>query len=208
MIRVVPADEPAHFDERVRTPGRDFLQSVVGNRRVDVGTRPYWRRILPDLHRAYDGICAYTCHWIPYDVGSDTVEHFIPKSVDPSLAYEWSNFRLVCSRLNSRKREFQDVVDPFRVVKGMFLLMFPALHVIPGSRLTRTQKALAASTIARLRLNENRSVMMRQSFVEDYLDDKVSLPYLEDKAPVLAGELRRQRLTKQRLSVIMGRSSS
>src|SRR5882724_1219801 len=130
MIRVIAANEPAIFDAAVRVPGQEYLASLASIEDARTNDHPYWRRTLRELHTSYGGICAFTCHWIPYDVGNDTVEHFIPKSVYPSLAYEWSNYRLVCGRLNGRKRDSQDVVDPFDVVPGMFCLEFPSLLVV------------------------------------------------------------------------------
>ena len=55
------------------------------------------------------------------------VDHFYPKSVRPDMAYEWSNFRLASLKLNCRKREFQDVLDPFTIEPGWFCLSFPSL---------------------------------------------------------------------------------
>jgi hypothetical protein len=204
MIRVDQAPEPLHFDLRVRTPGLSYISSLPPGSKIDTSERPYWRGILLDLHRAYRGICAYTCHWIPYDVGSDTVEHFIAKSVNPMLSYEWSNFRLACGRLNGRKGAYQDVVDPFKVVSGMFRLHFPSLCVVAGDAVSIRRQSLAGATIARLRLNDNRSILMRQAFVEDYISGDISLTHIRRKAPFLAQELERQTLTKKKLRKIMG----
>src|SRR4051794_8217705 len=102
MIKVEPANEPAQFDASVRTPGRKYLGSLSLSDKPDFRRRNYWKAILRELHSSYRGVCAYTCHWMTPDVGSDTVEHFLPKSAYPGLAYEWTNYRLVCSRLNSR----------------------------------------------------------------------------------------------------------
>jgi hypothetical protein len=201
MIRITPVSEPAEFDDRVRVPGQRFLASVLAGAKVDFTNREYWRRVLLDLHHLYDGICAYTCHWIPFDTGNDTVEHFIPKSTDPQLAYEWLNYRLVCGRLNGRKGVFQDVVDPFKVTKGMFYLHFPSLCVIAG----KSQKTLADGTIERLQLNDNRCISMRQRYVEDYVDGEITLSFVRSNAPFLAFELARQGLSRSKLGIVLGR---
>lgn len=202
MIPVKLAPEPLEFNARVRVPGSAFLRSVPRGQRVNFARRNFWRRASNQLHEAYDGICAYTCHWIPFDVGSDTVEHFVPKSVRPMLAYEWSNFRLACSRLNSRKGAFRDVVDPFRVTNTMFYLNFPSLCVVVG-KLKAGDRRLAASTIKRLKLNDNRSIKMRQRFIESYVNNEVSLHHIRKHAPFLARELTRQRMSKNTLSKVM-----
>ena len=199
MIPVQPATEPAQFNADVRTPGRNYLQSLLPGEKPDFRTRNYWKRILRDLHTAYGGICAYSCHWMPYDVGSDTVEHFRPKTSYPDLAYEWINYRLVCSRLNARKGKFEDVIDPFNVLPGMFSLHFPSLNVITGSSLTNAQRALVESTIRRLRLNDSRSIDTRQEYLNSYITGHISAAYFKNKAPFLVAELTRQSLTKQKL---------
>jgi hypothetical protein len=203
MIKVILAAEPAEFNDRVRLPGANYLASVPIGQTPDPASRPYWRRILLSLHKAYSGICAYTCHWIPYDVGSDTVEHFIPKAVDPSTAYEWSNYRLVCGRLNGRKGAHQDVIDPFLVEDEMFHLEFPSLLVRRGI-CSAKQSHIVDSTIKRLGLNEERCILMRQAFINSYLKSEVTLAHIKKNAPFLARELGRQRLSKSKLRKMFG----
>ena len=139
MIRIAPAPEPASFNDLVRiVPGQRYLASIAQGAKANFTNRNYWKAILPELHSAYQNICAYSCHWMPLDTGADTVEHFMPKSVTPAEAYEWRNYRLVCARLNGRKRNFQDVADPFEIGEGMFYLHFPSLYM--NSR--KSQKAI------------------------------------------------------------------
>lgn len=202
MIRVAFANEPAHFDTRVRRRGARFLATIPTTETVDFEGHEYWREILFDLHSAYDEICAYSCHWIPADTGADTVEHFVPKSVNRNGAYEWANFRLVCSRLNSRKGAHQDVVDPFTVTQNTFHLHFPSLCVVPGTRNVRA----ARSTIRRLDLNDARCINVRQHYVEQYLNGHIKFTHIKTHAPFLAFELIRQNIsTKAKLKRIMGR---
>src|SRR5262249_18958609 len=93
MMHVDPQPEPDTFDASVRHPGRMYLTSNPTPSSKEWSQHSYWRKILPDLHSSYRGICAYSCHWIPYDTGADTVEHFLPKDKCPQQAYEWSNYR-------------------------------------------------------------------------------------------------------------------
>jgi hypothetical protein len=202
MIRVTPAPEPASFSDRVRKPGQQYLATISATApSVDFTNRSYWRTMLPELHAAYDGICAYSCHRISLDTGADTVEHFIPKSLSPRDAYEWENYRLVCARLNGRKGSSQDVVDPFLVERGMFQLHFPSLCVVAG----RKKKQVANSTIQRLKLNDSRSVEARQHYIENYLDNFITFEYVAQCAPFLALELKRQGFSKGNLAIVMGR---
>src|SRR5207245_9727793 len=99
--------EPPHFDEQVRRKGRRFLNVNPHPTSRQWRSHRYWQHVGSDLHDLYGGICAYSCHWIPFDTGADTVEHFRPKDTYPVDAYEWSNYRLVCATLNGRKGVFE-----------------------------------------------------------------------------------------------------
>ena len=148
-----------------------------------------------------------TCHYIPKDTGSDTVEHFTPKRVNPALAYEWSNFRLVCGRLNGRKGDHQDVLDPASITASPFQIDFPSLQLKISENLNKDIIDLAESTIVRLKLNEERCIESRQEYVENYCNDIVSLAGLQRYAPFLYYELNRQDLSKDELRKIMSYSS-
>jgi hypothetical protein len=204
MMRITEANEPVDFQALVRGPGQDYLDTLGSLDDAEVAKRPYWRRTLKHLHSAYGGICAYTCHWIPYDVGNDTVEHFLPKITFPELAYDWSNFRLVCGRLNGRKGDWQDVIDPFDVIAGMFCLEFPSLALVAGPNLTGSQRAMAESTIARLKLNEKRTIEMRLHFVQHLMKGNVSKHYVAQHAPFLSHEMDRQTIDVARLEQMFG----
>ena len=193
MIFVKPAAEPADFDERVRQPGRRFLRSSASPSR-EVGERPYWRRAAADLHNAYDGICAYTCHWIALDTGWRSVEHFVPKSIRPALAYEWSNFRLVCGRMNGRKGAHDDVLDPFKIQDPTFVIRFPSLQVGPANGVGDELKTAATRTIDRLKLNDELCISSRLEYVKLYCRKEVGLDYLRSRAPFIHREIVRQRL--------------
>ena len=147
-----------------------------------------------EMHGAYMGICAYTCHWIAYDTGFATVDHFVAKSVEPGLAYEWSNYRLACGRMNGRKGNHEDVLDPFRLARRVFELNFPSLLIVPSGEDAGDLLAQAESTIARLGLNDELSVKARLGYVRDYCASDISLVFLECNAPFIFREIVRQKL--------------
>lgn len=193
MIAVTPQPEPKDFNRLVRKPGLKFLKRKPAPKSKEFP--PHWRKILPELHYAYHGICAYACHWIPYDTGSDTVEHFRSKVKTPELAYEWSNYRLVCGTLNGRKKEYTDVADPFHISPGEFILQFPSLFVEPGAELNRARRLLICKTIIRLGLNdEGTCLKSRIRWVLDFCNDDISFAHLKKNAPFIAYELERQNL--------------
>jgi hypothetical protein len=192
---VVRRPEPPDFNMQVRVPGRAFLKRGRAPSAQDFKDHNYWRRCLSDLHRSYEGICAYSCHWIPFDTGSRTVEHFKPKEMYPHLAYEWSNYRLVCGTLNGRKGFNTDVLDPFRVRSGWFVLKFPSLLVTPARGLRPMVATRVQRTIDRLRLNDDETcVQARLTYVREYRDQNISWDHLRRHAPFIAFELERQGL--------------
>ena len=206
MIRVVPQPEPPVFSARVRRPGRRFLRRTPNPTSKQFATHAYWREVLVLLHEAYRGICAYSCHWIPYDTGSDTVEHFLCKKNHPDRAYEWTNYRLVCGTLNGRKGDFDDVLDPFVVENGDFVLQFPSLLVVPSPDLPFADQKKVQRTIDRLRLNdEGTCLKSRIKWVYDYCDDHISFEHLRFHAPFIVLELERQNLTMKIKSVMHAR---
>jgi hypothetical protein len=197
MLRVPLADEPATFTERVRLPGQTFLRATPHPTTGQFQRAAYWTKVLRDMHDLYNGICAYSCLYIPYTTGRDTVEHFIPKSKNPELAYEWTNYRLVCGRLNGRKREFIDVIDPVGIQNGWFVLKFPMTLVAAAKGLPDWLTPRIDETIKRLKLNEDgQCVKDRFKWVKDYADGGISFIHLKRHAPFIAYELERQDLVE------------
>ena len=193
MIRIPPAAEPPSFQDRVREQGRRFLTSTPRPTTKQWASHAYWREFGGQLHDSYDGICAYSCHWIPYDTGADSVEHFRPKGAYPDLAYEWSNYRLVCLTLNGRKGTAEDVIDPFLVTAGWFTIDFPSMLVRAAANLDGADAARVDSTIKRLGLNdEGTCLKSRVKYLSDYCSGGISLDHFRRHAPFIVYELERQ----------------
>jgi hypothetical protein len=192
VIPIIEQSEPEGFDKSVRQPGTDYLRRTP-NPKI-WASKEYWRRALPDLHKAYGGICAYSAHWIPCDTGNATVDHFQPKSITPQLAYEWSNFRLASSKLNSYKGDFNDVIDPFKIHFGWFILGFPSLLIKPNSNLDGSTQDQVNQTINRLKLNsEDPCIKARLHWLREFCKG-ASFDFLQRHAPFIAYELERQDL--------------
>ena len=205
MIPVQPQPEPSDFSERVREPGASFLAEVP--RPTSKQWREYWTKVLPDMRKAYKGICAYSAQWISPDTGSHSIDHFRPKSLHPELAYEWRNYRYVSSKFNSRKGT-HTILDPFQLEPDWFVLDFPSLLVKPNSALSPDQKEAVSKTITVLKLNtDDTCVESRQSWVEDFCNRDISFTHLQKKAPFIAYELQRQDLV-ERIVAIMGHVSN
>jgi hypothetical protein len=204
MMHVNRVSAPANFAKLVGNPGRAYLRTTPNPTTAQWRNHDYWSKVKWNLYEAYDGICHFTCHLIPRDTGSITVEHYKPKSKYPQKAYAWSNFRLMCGTLNGRKGEYEDVLDPFRVADGTFIIDFPSLLLKPAPKLTRHMARRVLATIARLQLNdEGTGIKARGRYVKAYCQGQISFAHLKTEAPFIAYELTRQGLVDA-IKQIMG----
>jgi len=211
MIPVTPAPEPLGFDRTVRRPGLSAAAELVGEpplirrpgrrrkkiaeHREDIPSKcfpPFWREALDDMLEAYDRICAYMAIYIEPVTGAGTVDHMIPRSVDWQQIYEWDNYRLACSLMNSRKNDAIAVLDPFQIQAGWFELELVGFQVKPSEALRPRIRERVDRTITRLRLNDKDCRDARESYAVDYWDRQISLAHLARRAPFITIELRRQ----------------
>lgn len=216
MICVAQASEPASFDSNVRRRGLDAIAELVGEppsrkrrgpkRKNTFASRDqipadafptFWRDALQDLHDAYGGVCAYLALYIEPGTGAPSIDHFVPKSKDWRLVYEWSNYRLCSLLINGHRGDREIAHDPFLLQPGLFALEFVAYQVIPGPAAGAPDTALVTSTIEVLGLNQRDCRKAREEYVAAYRDgppDGIALARLERRAPFIAQELRRQGL--------------
>lgn len=214
MIPVRAAPEPAHFDKCVRRKGLDAIAELVGearsrprpgparkkraNRREKIRANqfpPIWTDVLPDMMAVYHCICAYTALHIEEGTGDPTVDHFVPKSQDWTQVYEWSNYRLACGLVNSKKGERKVVFDPFSIPEGLFALEFVGYQVIAGPCAQGDMARQVQETIEHiLGLNTERLLKQRREYVSEYWAKHINWDYLQRKAPFVAQELKRQKM--------------
>ena len=193
------AVEPADFDVKVRQPGATFLSvnhHPTGNAWRE---NDYWRKAISDLLAAYRSICSYSGSWTRASVGGvstpedSSVDHFIPKSTAPTMAYEWANFRLSRARLNNYKDNHNDVLDPFSLPNGWFTLDFTSFLILPNRALANCNKAKVQKTIDRLKLNtDDDYVQERLTVVQEYCLGNYNVAKLDDFWPFIAREMRAQ----------------
>jgi len=198
LIPVTPVAEPADFHSKVRAPGAAFLRTTPNPSSPQWRRNDYWRRALGDLFNAYNGICAYCASWTfranqttrPED---GTTDHFVPKSAVPAQAYEWDNFRLCRGRLNMRKENYRDVLDPLTLAPGWFKLDFRTFLLVPNPTLPAMDRARVVATIDRLQLNtDNDYVTERVGAIREYCAGKATLAQLDKRYPFFAAEMRDQ----------------
>ena len=199
LIHVIPGNEPADFDEKVRQPGINFLNTTPHPTRRAWRRHDYWRRAIGDLLDVYHNICSYSGSWtnahnrFEPTLRDHSLDHFIPKSSDPTLAYEWRNFRLSRVRLNNRKGNNEDVLDPFTLHSRWFTLNFYSYLIFPEGALSVGNMMRVQTTIDRLGLNtDNDYVQERANVVQEYCLGNYTLATLDRYWPFIASEMRAQ----------------
>ena len=191
MIPVKMFPEPVDFDAKVRRKGLGFLALTPSPTQGQWHRKSFWREIIPEMRILYGGICNFCGVWIPYHTGSQSIDHFLNKNVNPNLAYEWTNFRYVSSRFNSRK-QVSEIIDPFTVTNQDFLIRPDNFKVYPGKKLSILREALVDTTITKiLNLNSRELIAERFSFYQKYLRYNREILYLEEIAPFLAREVKK-----------------
>lgn len=196
MIHVKAQPEPPLFDPRVRQKGIAWLmkKEIALNQPLPPKTKiePYWRDCLDDLHASYSGCCAYLSVFFERVTGGSSVDHFIAKSRRADLAYEWSNYRLACSRMNSRKREYDDVLDPFNVRNGWFHLELVSGRIYSNPDLQTAQQTAIQTTINRLSLDDAGNREIRARHYQEYREGFFTADFLKKRSPFVWSEADRQ----------------
>lgn len=214
MMHITLAPEPTHFQKEVYEPGHNAMAAQCGldipypNTRKGQGIarledvhvqddipsdklKPYWTDILDDLMNAYNCICAYTCMSIHEITGSSTVDHILPKSMHWEKAYQWDNYLLVCGKMNAKKSNRTDILDPMDIGEDWFRLDMCTLEVYPNSELPEDIKQRVQNTIDQLALNRKKLTDVRLKYLTDYLEGKTNLAMLEQTCPFVAKEYTR-----------------
>jgi hypothetical protein len=97
--------------------------------------------------------------------------------------------------LNGRKGTYEDVLDPFTIQNGCFVLHFPSLEIRPGEGIEVDLRKQVEATIRRLGLNdEGTCLKSRFRYIEVYCKNEIAFFHLQHEAPFIAMELERQGL--------------
>ncbi len=198
MIHVAAQPEPASFDTEVRQKGLAWLRrkKIALDQPLPPKTtvEPYWRHCLDEMHSGYDGCCAYLAVFFERVTGGGSVDHFIAKFQRADLAYEWSNYRLACSRMNSRKLDYDDVFDPFKVETGWFYLEPITGRIFPNLQLSAEQRSTVQATIDRLGLDDAGNREMRARHYQEYREGFYTADFLQKRSPFVWSEANRHGL--------------
>ena len=196
MIPVAAKPEPADFDAKVRGKAAAFFSKKgwpQGGPLPPGAELPnYWVNCLPELYEAYGGICAYLGIHFEQVLGAGSTDHFVAKSSDRTLAYEWANYRLACSRMNSRKRDFEDVLDPFYLAPDLFRLELSSGRIYVNPNLAVQAQRIVELTILRLGLDDALCREMRSRRFQEFAESQVTDIFLQRHSPFVWIEARRQ----------------
>lgn len=188
--------QPPNFENDVRIPGQGFLTSVPHPRNADWRIHKYWSRIHDYLYDCMNGICAYCATHTPRrkstnGIDHTSIDHFVPKSFgNHSHAYDWGNFRLCRSRLNNRKADHRDVLDPIFIHPRTFQIDFDTFEIVPNPSISDAMRQAVNSTIARLELNtDDDYVNERALAVYAYAANQLAFADLSRNYPFIAFEM-------------------
>jgi len=198
MIPVQPQPEPADFDKGVRQSGHRWL----AENRISLNQPPpdpaklppCWRECQKPLWDAYNGVCAYLCIYFPWPLGASSTDHFVTKSRNAGMAYEWSNYRLSCLGMNRNKNRFDDILDPFEIEPDTFVLNLASGEIKPNPNLPPKLRQEAVDTIKRLKLDDPETNRMRADHYTNYLKKEVRETWLARNSPFVWHEAKRQGL--------------
>lgn len=187
--------KPTNFDDDVYLPGSKFLASCPKPNSNQWSSHSYWQRSLSDMSDLYLRICSYCSTWIPHSTGVHSIDHFIAKDLDPSLAYIWENFRYVSTRFNSRKG-LRTIIDPFNIKLDTLIIDFASLMIHPNPNISdQDLLVLLSDTIEYLKLNDDDDLVNeRFYYYQRYLSKKITLDFLQEHCPFIAYEIVRQGL--------------
>jgi hypothetical protein len=199
MNRIPAVAEPPTYDARVRQPGADFLATCEHPTGLEFRLHSYWSRVHDYIYDQYRGVCSYCASWMPRggeqsSSVDSTIDHFIPKSVVPALAYEWTNLRISRRGLNENKGKSLSVVDPMFIHDDWFELDFLTCRIKPSAATDRIVRARIKETVNILRLNDSPIIDERTGIVGNYAHDRWSLPQVQHFYPFIAREIVRQNI--------------
>jgi len=197
MIRIAAVPPAPNYEFSVRHPGSQFLALSPSPSSAQFRQHNYWSRIHQYLYDSYSGICSYCASWIPRatHLASDhhsSVDHFLPKSHYPELAYQWTNFRISRKDINENKGDDCEIVDQFYIENGWFELDFLSCRIKASPQAHPILRQRIQHTIQILQLNEVPLIDERTQVIGNYAHDRMPFADLDRFYPFIAREVARQ----------------
>ena len=127
-------------------------------------------------------------------IPSGTVDHGISFNENPTLAYEWSNYRYIDGWVNSSKSKqvAASLLDPFEVQEGWFEILLPSLQLVTTDAIPPEYRERAENTLKKLPLRDDERVMRpRRKWLSLYESNK-DLDMLREMAPLIAAAVEKR----------------
>jgi uncharacterized protein (TIGR02646 family) len=197
MMRIPSVAAPPNYKLRVLDPGMAFLAGTPNPTNAEFRVNSYWSRVHGYMYEEYRGVCAYCASWMPRGDGTSTaidstVDHFIPKSIYPALAYEWVNLRVSRRGLNENKGQSLSVMDPMFINNDWFELDFLTCRIKPSPAVHEIARIRIKETLNILRLNDPPIIDERTDIVGNYAHERWDLGLIAELYPFIAREIVRQ----------------
>ena len=187
MIPFQHVQKPVEFRKTAEIPSKKWLANHPDATRP----RDYWSPFWLELAQGFHDLCAYSAMYIPYG----TVDHFVSFNEDPSLAYDWSNYRYCANWINSSKQNEPStkLIDPFEVGKKWFEILLPSLQLQVAPDAPDHIRDRAEHVIDRLHLRDDeRVIRQRRSWLEQYEFGELTLQGLRRRAPLIAAAVEKR----------------
>lgn len=124
-----------------------------------------------------------------------TVDHFVSWDEDPTLAYEWSNYRYASGWINSSKKNLTStqLLDPFEVGEDWFEILLPSLQLVGTRKIPAKYRNRAETMLTRLGLRDDERILrQRREWYRLYQENKLTLDGLRVLAPLIAKAVEKQ----------------
>jgi 5-methylcytosine-specific restriction endonuclease McrA len=105
----MPKKVPVHRPRTFGRPGDQRRQYDRTPQRAEANAfywSPRWRKLSAQYKRE-NPLCVM-CNAEGFIVAAEVTDHIIPRDVDPSLEWEWSNFRSLCHHHHNKVRAEQN----------------------------------------------------------------------------------------------------
>jgi hypothetical protein len=134
---------------------QQYAQFIIGGEKASDALKGAYKtdEIKDRLKEETRNKCAY-CESCMLHVDYGDIEHIKPKGRNPVLRFEYWNLTLSCGVCNTKKAEFEDIIDPYSAN--------PADHLVPHGPLIFRHAASDAGLMTEKRLDLNRAPLLER----------------------------------------------
>lgn len=162
MIKLTKGPKPTILERNAEAWTLELIQKVANKEEISstLKNRYNHSEIKDALLQETNGKCAY-CESKVGHVAHGDIEHIAPKSIHPSLSYEWTNLTYACPKCNNNKRNHEGMVDPYAgEPMAHFFFEGPLLFPMPGDE-------IAQLTEAKIKLNRSELIEKRKERIQN-----------------------------------------